>query len=112
MSTSRVVTALASAARTVTGTIDLGAIPGDYQELTVYIDVTAVGGTPSMTSTYQSSPDGVTFYDQTAGAALTAVSRQAIRVAANAGVFGRVAYTISGAAASLTFTVVVEYKRP
>ena len=113
MSTFRVVEALASAARTTTGAADLAALPGPYRELTVYIDVTAVSGTtPSMTVTYQISPDGVNFYDHTPGAAITATGKQSIRIPTNIGAFGRLSYAITGTAPSFTFSAAVELKRP
>lgn len=104
-------TALASAARTVTGTADLGAMPGGFIEMNVYIAVTATSGTPSMTVTYQASHDGVTFFDHTAGAALTAAANQLTRLSSNIGKFGRLSYAISGGTPSLTFSAVVETKR-
>ena len=112
MSTSRVIAVLPSAAQTITGVVALGALPGEYQELTAYIDVTAVAGTtPSMVVTYQISPDNVAFYDHTAGVAITAAGRQSIRIPANIGVFGRLSYAITGTAPSFTFSASVEVKR-
>lgn len=106
-----VVTALASAARTATGTVDLGAFPSDGDELNVYLNVTAASGTsPSMTVMYQCSPDGVTYYDHTAGAAITAATSQLIKVATNTGTYGRISYAISGTTPSFTFSAVVENK--
>ena len=105
-------TILASAARTTSGTVDLGSLPGEAGELNVYLDVTAVSGTtPSMTMTYQSSPDGTTFYDNSAGAAITATGRQLIKVSSNSGKYGRLSYTISGTTPSFTFSAVVETKK-
>ena len=105
-------TILASAARTTSGTVDLGSLPGEASELNVYLDVTVVSGTsPSMTVTYQSSPDGTAFYDNSAGAAITATGRQLIKVAANSGKFGRLSYAISGTTPSFTFSAVVETKK-
>lgn len=106
-------TPLASAARTATGTVDLGAIPAEYIELSVYLDVTDVTGTtPTMTVTYQSSPDGVTFFDHTAGAAITVAGKQLIKVPTNIGSYGRLSYAIGGTAPSFTFKAVIEAKRP
>ena len=105
-------TALASAARTTSGTVDIGAIPSDSTELIIYIDATAVSGTtPSMTMTYQSSPDGVTFWDNTVGTAMTASSRTMIKVPTTTGKFGRLSYAITGTTPSFTFSAVVEAKR-
>lgn len=108
------VTALASAARTVTGTATIGALPDGYVELNVYVAVTAASaatGLPSLTVTYQCSHDDVTFFDNTAGAAITAVGNQLIKAPANIGKFGRISYVISGDTPSITFSVVAEAKR-
>lgn len=104
--------ALPSAARTTSGTVDLGTIPGEHGELLIYLDVTASAGTgPTMTVTYQSSPDGVTFFDNTVGIALTATGKQLIKVPNNSGNYGRLVYAIGGTAPSFTFSAVVEAKR-
>jgi len=63
------------------------------------------------TMTYQSSPDGVSFFDNTAGATLTVVSKQLIKVPTVAGKFGRLSYAIGGTSPSFTFSAVVEAKR-
>lgn len=112
MTTVTKVTALPSAARTVSGTTDLGSLPGEHDELIIYIDVTAAAGTsPAMTVTYQSSPDGVAFFDNSAGAAIVAVGRQLIKLPNGTGNLGRLSYAISGTAPSFTFSAVVEAKR-
>lgn len=106
-------TALASAARTASGTTDFGAAPGEHTELLIYIDATAASGTsPSLTVTYQSSPDSVTWFDNTAGGAITAAGKQLIKVPNCAGSFGRISHAVSGTTPSFTFSVVVEAKRP
>lgn len=104
--------ALPSAARTASGSADIGQLPGDYDELIVYVDVTVVAGTsPSMTVTYQTSPNGVDYYDHSSGVAITAAGRQAIRVATCIGDYGRVAYAITGTTPSFTFSAIAEGKR-
>lgn len=106
------VAALASAARTVTGTVDLGTVPGEHTELLIYLNVTAVSGTtPSMTVTYQSSHDNTTFFDNTAGTAITVAGKQLIKITSGAGNWGRLSYAISGTTPSFTFTADVEAKR-
>lgn len=106
------VTALASAAQTVSGTASIGALPDGYVELNVYVAVTAIVSTPSMTVTYQCSHDGVTWFDHTSGAAITAVGNQVIKIPANIGKFGRISYVITGGTSpSLTFSVDAEAKR-
>lgn len=113
MTTVTTMTALASAARTASGTADIGAIPGEQTELLVYVDVTAVSGTsPSMTVTYQSSHDNSTFFDNTSGIAITAAGRQLIKIPTTTGKFGRISFAISGTTPSFTFSAVVEAKRP
>lgn len=105
-------TALASGARTVTGTADLGTLPGDFAEMNIYVAVSAVAGTsPSMTVTYQCSHDGTDWYDHTSGAAITAAGNQLIKVSANAGKHGRLSYAISGTSPSFTFSATTEGKR-
>lgn len=105
-------TALTSAARTTSGTVDLGTIPGEHGELLIYLDVTAIAGTsPTMTVTYQSSPDGVSFFDNTAGVALTAAGKQLIKIPNTSGNYGRLSYAIGGTTPSFTFSAVVEAKR-
>ena len=105
-------TALASAARTISGTVDLGSIPGEQYELLIYIDATVVTGTtPSLTVTYQSSPDGVNFWDNTAGSAIIVAGKQLIKIPSTTGKYGRLSYAISGTTPSFTFSVVVEAKR-
>lgn len=111
--TTAIQTTLASAARTATATVDIGGLPAEYTEAVIYIDVTAVTGvSASMTITYQSSPDGVTFYDHTSGMAIVAVGRQAIRVANTIGRFGRINFVIAASVSpNFTFSVVSEFKR-
>lgn len=105
-------TALDSAAQTASGTASIGLLPDSYVELNIYVAVTAVSGTsPSMTVTYQCSPDGATWYDHTSGAAITAATNQVIKIASNAGKYGRLSYAISGTSPSFTFSAVAEAKR-
>lgn len=107
-------TALASAVRNVSGTADIGALPGDFVEMNIYIAVTAASsatGTPSMTVTYQCSHDGTTWFDHTSGAAITAVTNQVIKITSNLGKYGRISYAISGDTPSFTFSAVAEAKR-
>lgn len=111
--TTAIQTTLASAARTTTGTVDMGAMPDGYTEAVIYLDVTAVAGTtPTMTVTYQSSPDGVTFYDHTAGAEITVAGKQRIAMPNTIGRYGRLSYVIGGTTPSFTFSAVSEFKRP
>lgn len=108
-----VVSALTSAARTTSGSVALGALPAEYTELCVYINVTAISGTtPQMIVTYQSGPDAAIFYDNVAGSPIVQVGKQLLKVPSCVGRFGNIAYAISGTSPSFTFTVTVEAKRP
>lgn len=108
----RQITELASAARTTSGNSVGSTLPEEYQELNIYLNVTAVSGTtPSMTVTYQCSPDGTNWYDNGAGSAITANTTQLIKVSSNAGKFGRLNYAITGTTPSFTFSAIIEGKR-
>lgn len=112
MSVSMRFQALPSAARTTSGVAAIGELPSDYAELVVFLNVTAVAGTdPSMTVTYQISPNGTVWYDHTAGAPITAATNQAIRIPNTIGTFGRLSYAITGTAPSFTFSAIAEAKR-
>ena len=112
MAATIITTAIPSSAYTASGTVDIGAIPDMAAELAVYINLTALTGTsPAVTVTYQSSPDGVTFWDHTAGSSMTAVSKTLIKVPNVIGKYGRLSYAITGTTPSITFSAVVEAKR-
>lgn len=105
-------TTVASSVQAVSGSVNIGALPGEQMELLVYVDVTAVAGTsPSLTITYRCSPDGVNFWDHTVGVAITAVGKQLIKIPGNLGKFGQLSYAIAGVAPSFTFSMVAEAKR-
>lgn len=113
MTQQRIITVLPSAARTVTGTADLGASVNEFDSLDLFIDVTAVSGTaPTLVFTYQASVDGgVTFYDITSGASITAANKQAINVPNRLGSVGRLSFVIGGTTPSYTFSVIAQYRR-
>jgi hypothetical protein len=101
-----------SMTKTASGIQDLGSIPGEQEELLVYIEVTAVSGTsPGLTMTYQCSSDGVSFWDHTAGAPIQAAGKQLLKVPDTIGKFGRLSYAITGVAPSFTFSAIAEAKR-
>ncbi len=103
---------LTSAVLTASGAQDVGAMPAEYMEALVYVDVTAASGTsPSLTLTYQVSHNGTDWFDHTAGAAITAVAKQLIKIPSNAGRYARIKYDITGTSPSFTLSVVVEGKR-
>ena len=104
---------LPSAVRTITGSVDLGAIPAEFTEAVFYIDVTAFSGTaPTLVVAYQSSPNETMYFDHTAGASLMAVGRQVIRITNTIGRYGRLTFTLGGTGPSFTFSVTSEFKRP
>lgn len=76
---------------------------GDYTEAIVYINATAVSGTPSIAPTVQVSDDDTTWYTHTAGTAITATGQQAIKVT-NIGPYIRLYLDITG---STSITMVV-----
>jgi len=108
----RNVTVLPSAARTTTGTTDLGASASEFDSVDLFIDVTAVAGTgPTLAFTYQASVDGVNFYDIATGASITAVGRQVLNVPNRLGSVGRLSFAVGGTTPSLTFSVIAQYRR-
>lgn len=111
MTVARTLTLLASAARTASGTATVDAA-SEYDSVDIYLDVTAVSGTsPSMTVTYQTSMDGgTTWFDVTAGAAITAAGKQAINVS-RPGAMGRISYAITGTTPSFTFSAIAQLRR-
>ncbi len=112
MSTITKIGALLSAARTASSFVSIGAVPGEHDELVVYINVTAVSGAlAGLTVTYQSSPDDVTYYDHTSSSAITSTGRYMMRMPTCIGRFGRLSYVMTGTTPSFTFTADVEAKR-
>lgn len=113
MTQQRLITVLPSAARTATSTAELGGSVNEFDSVDLFIDVTAVTGTsPSMTITYQASPDGgTTYYDGVASTAITAAGRQIVTVSSKLGALARISYAISGTTPSFTFSVIAQYRR-
>jgi len=83
------------AEETITGS---GATTGKnvsaYNELNLYIDVTAAGS--SLDITIQDSPDGDTYYDLASVDQITATGQYAHRVSGNIGEWIRLSYTANG----------------
>lgn len=79
---------------------------GEFASLVAYLNVTAVGGTPSLAMKLQDSPDGVEWYDVPNGAfaAATAVGKQRL-VVSNIGDFVRAVATVSGTTPTVSGTV-------
>lgn len=101
------ITAVASAARTVSG--NSGALDADEQFLNLQVNATVVSGTaPSMTVSVLWSNNGVDFHDADgtadAFAAITAVTKKVKQFAVK-GAFYRIDWAISGSTPSFTFTV-------
>jgi len=97
---------VASAARTTSG--NSGALPSDsISVLNLLVDVTAIGGTPTLDPTVEWSHDGVAFFPSDppdAMAQLTAVSRAVKRFDVKGPQY-RIVWTIGGGTPSLTFSV-------
>lgn len=105
-------TALASAARTASGSSDAFEFPASFSEMTVYVDITAASGTsPTISVEYQTSPDGTRWFTHTGTAQQTAAGKATIKIAGNIGRIGRIQYWIGGTTPSFTFQVDVEGKR-
>jgi hypothetical protein len=106
-------TVQASAAKTASGVIELDYNPDEYDSVDLYINVTAVSGTtPSMTLTYQTSvDDGTTYFDGTATAAISTVSKTVLSITSKLGSKARLSYAISGTTPSFTFSVIAQYRR-
>mgnify|MGYP000906793054 FL=1 len=98
---------LASGSRTA-GTTTSPDVPVEaFEEVNVYTDATAVTG--SMVVTAQCSPDGgTTWYDHTAGASISAVGRQMLKLT-NAGKLLRLSCVIT--TGPITFSATIEGKR-
>ena len=104
----RIITALASAARTASVNSQSFDI-GEAQTLQGYLNITAASGTsPTLDVTIQDSPDGTIWFDAAAFTQATAASTQvklansATRVLAK---YVRVKTVIGGTTPSFTFTV-------
>lgn len=113
MTVLQTITVLASAARTATGTADIGDAVASFDTVDVFIDVTAVSGTsPTMTVTYQSSVDGgTTWFDGVASTAITATGRQVLSITSKVGSRARLSYVIGGTTPSFTFSAIAQMRR-
>ena len=103
--TRQVVVAKASGA--LTTTTNGAAFPtGTDDTLDVFIDVTAVGGTPSMTVSVEWSNDNSTWYVADTPDTFTAITavKKVVKEFAVKGQYARLVYTITGGSPSLTFS--------
>lgn len=110
---SRIFEVLPSAARTATGNHELAGIPGDWDEIVAYLNVTAAAGTsPTLDVTYEVTPDGgTTWYTHSSFTQAIAATSQRLAFTSPVGIEGRILYTIAGTSPSFTFTLHLECKR-
>lgn len=110
MRKSAIYTPIASAARTTTFNHDLGEMMGDWDEVALYLNVTAASGTsPTLDVAYQTKADGV-WYTHTSFTQATTTTTEK-KIITQAGVDSRILCTIGGTTPSFTFTVSAEVKR-
>ena len=99
---------VASAARTTNGNSSAIVVNG-AERVNVLIDVTATGGTPSMTLSLEWSHDGTTWFPaatpDTLGAAITAATKRVHGPIDIKAPFTRVVWAIGGTSPSLTFAI-------
>lgn len=104
-------TPLASAARTASGNSVAFDFPESFDELLVYLDITAVAGTsPTLLVVYEVSPDGVRWFEHSAFASKNAAGKDVLKLQ-QIGRKGRIGFTVGGTSPSFTFRVDVEGKR-
>jgi len=100
---------IASAARTTNGNGPNFSTYSPLAGIVLYINVTALSGTPNLVVTLQDSPDGgTTWYDVASATAMTTVTTQAFRVnlaATPASDLLRIAWVITGGTPNITFKV-------
>ncbi len=110
---SRIFTIAPSAARTTTTEFLLGGIPGDWDEVVGYLDVTAASGTsPTLDVTYETTADeGSTYFTHTSFTQATGVTTERKVFTAPVGVDGKINCTIGGTSPSFTFSLRLECKR-
>lgn len=106
-----IITPLASAARTTSGTQELGDWPGNFDEVVGYLNVSAIDTGTSLDVVYQVSPDdGTTWFTHTSFTQVTTSTGTERKVFTRpAGVRARISYTIVGT--SYTFSVHIEGKK-
>ena len=104
---------IASAARTASGVQLLTGFPADWDELALFLDVTAVTGTtPTLDVVYEVSDPQGNWYTHTSFTQATATTTERKAATAPIGVNGRISWTIGGTdTPTFTFSVGVEVKR-
>lgn len=87
--------------------------PANSGSALVYLAVSAVSGTtPTLTVTYQTSPDdGATWFDRVASSSITANGNSTISIPNNTGEHARLLYTVGGTTPSFTLNAWFEGKQ-
>ena len=113
MRKSAIYTPIPSVARTANGTHSLDGMAGDWDEMTLYIDVTAVSGTtPTLDVDYEVSDAQGNWYTHTSLTQATAATTERKVITAPIGVTSRLSWAITGTdTPTFTFTVDAEVKR-
>jgi len=100
---------------TLTSSVDyaLNGIPGDYDEIVGYLDVTAASGTtPTLDINFQNTVDGGTvFFTHSSFAQATTTTTERKAFTAPNGIDGQIQITIGGTTPSFTFSLRLECKR-
>jgi hypothetical protein len=97
-----------SATKTATGNDTGQALGGAFNNIALYVNVTAASGTtPTLVVKLQDSPDGTNWYDITGAttASLTTTGAVAVRTTVACGHSIRAVWTIGGTTPSFTFSV-------
>lgn len=112
MSKGKVYTVIPSAARTATFNHDLEGLAAQYDEMAIYLNVTAASGTsPTLDVVYQTSNDGgTTWFTHTSMTQATTTTTERVAVTRPIGIDSRILCTIGGTTPSFTFSVACECK--
>lgn len=113
MSRSRIFTIIPSAAYTADIAYDLNGLPGDWNEIVAYLDVTAKSGTsPTLDIDYETTVDGgTTFFSHTSFTQATDVTTEKKTLSAPIGIDGRINVVIGGTdTPTFTYTLRLECK--
>ena len=104
--------ALASAARTTSGSVELPIGLGDFDRQAVYINISAVSGTtPTIDFFLEDGTDGTLWFPLATTPQQTAVAALAIRNSNAAGTRMRLRWVIGGTTPSFTFSVLFSGQR-
>lgn len=113
MRKSAIYTLIPSAAYTATFNHSLEGMAGDFDEMALYLDITAASGTtPTLDIDYQTSVDGgTTWFTHTSFTQATTTGTEKKVIAAPIGIVSRLLCTLGGTTPSFTFTLRAEVKR-